>query len=110
MRGSIPRVVNHIVERPMREAYGFGSAGVDSVNTFPVGLGRTSAGLARTAYVFRLPSVSAARNAVRVPPWARFPSSEALFGPLSVGRTVFFRPAPWGVLPVFGSLLTLLGI
>jgi hypothetical protein len=48
-------------------------------------------------------------NAVRVPRRARFPSSGALFGRLSVGRYSFGLPRR-GVLPVLGTLLTLLGI
>ena len=65
--------------RPRRQ-----KGGVHNVHTLAVGLGRTGAVPGPDWTVLGMfsgvPSVSAVWNAVRVPPWARFPSSGALWG------------------------------
>jgi hypothetical protein len=53
--------------------------GVDNVHTLGLGLGRMWVGSGRIRTFPREPSVYKGRNAVRVPPRARFPMSEAFF-------------------------------
>jgi hypothetical protein len=89
-----------VKERGCSELFGISHKGpVDSVNTFGVGLGRTSAGLGRIAYVFW------SSQYLRAPECGSSPSSGTRF-PLGWGPFRGLQPRGHCPHPVNGTVLT----